>query len=403
MKRIIPALIALLLTASLLASCGSDDNSSSKVTSQPDSSVTDSSTPDTADSSAPDSSVPDNEEITPNAESDFKYYELSAEDNKELAGGVCISKYVGTSNNVVIPQTIGGKQVVAIDQLAFCPYTEEEIINIQGGTEGPDGDDIGLSMPLALNKLSDMEIGRYYATVNGSESIEEIYTNLDKYKQALSTISSISSIESIKMPASLEFIGYGAFALCVNLKSVEVYEKTAKPAVIECKNHIFFGCGNLESINFYVNDSRSGGTDDQLYGCINLKTAYLYPDDDGEVNMFFTLCGCRNVKEIYIADGTTYLAGNSGVGGMGGDLVSYDTEFILYEYGIEKIHLPFTLKEMKEHTFCTDTNETLDSFILGEEEPPCNGIMNENITIITPAGSYAEQFAKDNGIKYENE
>ena len=337
------------------------------------------------------------EEIVPNAESDFQYREVTAEESAKDVGGIVITGYIGVSDNVVIPRTINGKQVVAIDPLAFCPYTEEELLRIQDVESESSGDERSLDLNKVLCKLTDIDdfnISVHWASLNE----ETTNKNLETYKQALSKITSISNITSVKLPTSIKFLGFGVFAFCTNLQSVEVYDMPSdKPLVIECKNAIFYACGNLEEVNFYPSND-GYGTDKEYVGCVNLKTVYLYPDKSGNVNLYYTLYSNKDIKEIYIADGTTSLSGSAGVGGMTGDTVEYSSSFIIYEYGVETIHLPFTLKSIGMHTFCTDTNESLGSFILGEEEPACNGIMNTNINIIAPAGSYAEQYAKEHGI-----
>ena len=377
MKRIISAMTALLLTASLLVSCGSDNNSSSKVTSQPDSSVTDSSISDTADSSAPDSSVPDNDEITPNAESDFVWHVLTADEttNSKCVGGVVITSYAGESDEVVIPKTIDDKPVVAIGEFAFSPYTIDEVLKYK---ESSSSDNIKKE----FSNLHYLE-----SLFNDDIPLDEAISELEQFKD-------VSSLKSVMFPSSVTIIGNGAFAFCVNLESVLIYglDEGKVPVltdeIIKDDSNVgqFCACLSLKENNFYINQVGSMQYGSQCYDyCISLEKVYLYPTEEGKLNFSWCIPHSYKISEVIIADGTTRI-------------YKYDDE-IAYPFKDCTFYVPESVTGEGRHSFCQHNYyENGGSDV--SEGTKCS---YDGITIITPAGSYAEQFAKDNGIKYENE
>lgn len=377
MKKLISILTAFLLTASLLTSCGSDDNSSSKVNSQPDSSTSDSATPDSADSSASDLSVPDNNEITPNAESDFVWHVLTAEEttNPKCVGGVVITSYVGESDEVVIPKTIDDKPVVAIGEFAFSPYSIDDISSHE-------------------NKKSDVGSNGYNPEYfeelfDGELSIYDVIEELEGRER-------ISKLKSVLIPDSVSLIGNGAFLFCDSLEKVLVYgpdegETPVLNSGVCVSGEVFeigqfCGCLDLRETNFYMNvvDYMQYGSQCYDY-CINLEKVYLYPTEEGKLNFSWCIPHSYKINDVTIADGTT-------------KILKYDDE-MSYPFKDCTFYVPASVTEQGAHSFCRH-NYYENGGTDVSEGTECR---YDGITIITPAGSYAEQFAKDNGIKYENE
>lgn len=469
MKRIISALTALLLAASLLTACGSDDKNSSNTTSQPDSSsenassITDSSAPDNTDSSAPGSGVSDNEEITPNAESDFVWHVLTADEttNPKCVGGVVITAYVGESDEVVIPKTIDDKPVVAIGEFAFSPsslddwyYDDYEYTEAYGHYPVRAlVDYLGLSVKyekLDAEATAEMEkLGITYRDIDNYRDEWDMYFNseedlkaltekfegigksdiaqyLEKYTynehyyfmrdrdedddniasvyiasysrymneiiSALEEVPKQSNLKSVLLPDSVSLVGGAAFAFCDSLEKVLVYglDEGEVPVIgsgictssqkDNCTEGLqFFACSKLKETNFYMNVNGYGS---QCYEyCIGLEKVYLYPTEDGGLEFSYCIPHSYKISEVIVADCTT-------------EVHKYYGE-MAYPFKDCTFYVPASVTEQNEHSFCQH-NYYEDG---GSEGTKCS---YDGITIITPAGSYAEQFAKDNGINYEN-
>ncbi|MGN0574719.1 MAG: leucine-rich repeat protein [Ruminococcus sp.] len=387
MKKLIAYFTAVIMTMAVFTGCNDSDKDKEKSESASKS--------DSA-SQIIEENIP--EEIVPNAESDFQYREVTAEESAKDVGGIVITGYIGVSDNVVIPRTINGKQVVAIDPLAFCPYTEEKLLRIQDVESETSEDEKGLDLGKVFNKLNNIDTGNRRGDAWNYRCNDE--EGLENFKRGLSNLLPLSSIKSIKIPTTIKAFGFGVFAFCGNLQSVEVYDMPSdKPLAIECKNCIFFACGSLEKVNFYPNNY-GYGTEDEYACCFNLHTAYLYPDSSGNVNISELLCNNKKIKEIYIAEGTTGISDCkiTRYVYMNDSIVEF-LPLVLSEYGVETIHLPFSLREVGEHTFCTHTAEQIGGVTYDEyADSVCTGEINKNINIIAPVGSYAEQYAKEHGI-----
>ncbi|HFI0149497.1 TPA: leucine-rich repeat domain-containing protein, partial [Streptococcus suis] len=122
----------------------------------------------------------------PNAESDFEWEDAATSAVKDYLNtidGVVINKYVGTRKNVHIPDTLGGKKVLAIHQKG-------------GHADSIDG---------AFGTTVQLEQVRFPNTLQYIGSNEFIYNRLT----------------AISIPNSVTYIGFGAFSYN-QLKSVSI-------------------------------------------------------------------------------------------------------------------------------------------------------------------------------------
>lgn len=459
MKRLTALIIVSLMTASMFTGCGKTDDTDSRtiskesVTSIKDSQVSDETSPD---------------EIVPNAESDFVWHVLAAEEttNPKCVGGVVITSYVGESDKVVIPKTIDDKPVVAIGEFAFSPssfddwyYSDYEyseafgykpervLVDYLGLSEKYERLDaeataeiekLGISyrdidrycdewdmyfnseedLLILIDKFEEIgksDIAQYLEkyTYNGHEyfsrdrdedddNIESVYiTEHSRYaKEIISALEEApkqSDLKSVLLPDSVSLIGGAAFAFCDSLEKVLVYglddgevpvigsgicTSNQKDDYVEGLQ--FFACSKLKETNFYMNVYDGYGSQCYDY-CISLEKVYLYPTEEGGIEFQCCIPHSYKISEVIIADGTT-------------SIFKFDSD-MSYPFKDCTFYVPASVTKQGKHSFCQhNVYEFGDTDV--SEGTECS---YDGITIITPAGSYAERFAKENGIKHISE
>ena len=136
-------------------------------------------------------------------------------------GTITISKYTGSSTDVVVPSTIDGKNVTEIG--AWCFQLNRTLISVTL----PDSIvKIGSGAFVACSALTKVELPPHLAYIGGSAF--EYCTNLS----------------NIVLPNTLTYIGTRAFAECSALKSVVLPSK-----LVDCGEEIFNGAG-IETVEF---------------------------------------------------------------------------------------------------------------------------------------------------------
>lgn len=271
------------------------------------------------------------------------------------------------------------------------------------------------------------EANQYYSSVDG------VLFNRDK--SFLLGVPDGYKEENYVVPDGVILIADGAFYNCVNLKTIVVPD-----SVKEIKDDAFEGCTNLTNVIFagdnelyYFEEgaiyeriiNRYGehiGT--RLFKVIDMGIGEFYIDADITSISSYAFDGLENLHTIYVAAGNEDYESKDGVLFYSGmtSIVKIpegyrNTVFEIPEE-IEDDYLYGVFYGCKNITKIV-LNKSITSFP--------NGIMNtENlkeiyipetvtegmyyydyeekwskITIITPAGSYAEQFAIENGIPYQ--
>lgn len=163
---------------------------------------------------------------------------------------IAIKKYIGNESNVVIPEEINGKKVVAINDEAFAG--NEEIISIL--------------LPSSLTSIG----GNAFAHC----------TNLS----------------NITLPNGLNSIGVAAFADCSSLSSIAIPEGVA---VIEPST--FRNCSSLSAIT--IPDSVRSIGDSAFHGCRNLPSVTI-PDGITSISSQ-TFSDCLKLTSLTIPDSVT--------------------------------------------------------------------------------------------------
>lgn len=344
--------------------------------------------------------------IVENDASDFKWREFTAEEAPEVQGGILITGYVGERTDVVIPKSIQDKPVVAIDDYAFCPYTEEDLTYNHSGDNDLDPEE-------KLFELAGADDYDTWYEKNSDESLGSMadiqyafYTYRDELlHKYLEGHESVSDIQSIMIPNTIEVVGKLAFGFCDSLETVEVYgTDESKTPSVQCYYTPFFNNSKLKSFNFYLASERGYGNNDFFEYCTSLEDVYLYPTDEDYVSLNW-LEAPENINSIHIADGTTSLSGVSS------NPDSYDTtdpvltygkySNIIFEKSVSEIYLPSSLSDISNHTFCTHISTELSKLKRSEiEEMECPD--HASVIVIAPEGSYAESYANDHGISCVN-
>ncbi len=134
-------------------------------------------------------------------------------------------------------------------------------------------------------------------------------------------------------------------------------------------NAAFSGCKSLESIHIPHSVTHIG--DYAFFQCTALCNIQLPKGIDTIGNKAFA--ECVSLTEIHIPEGVTTL----------GDRVFFDCE------SLKTIHIPESVTEIGMESCYSEGCST-------EVFPGC-----ESLTICGKTGSYAEQYAKDNGIPFE--
>ena len=182
-----------------------------------------------------------------NPETDFTWYENEESDSLIPKGGIVISGYVGTDTDVVIPESIDGKAVVAIDECAFSPYTKDEIEG--SGEEFDFWEDI-----VGLEESNDEQIDEY----------------LNNHEQ-------VSKITSIYIPSSVKGIGEYAFFFCDSLKEITVYENEETQILVDDAGFAY--CTSL----ICLNGDFKPFSNNIYEGCTALEEVKLYPKEYDDV------------------------------------------------------------------------------------------------------------------------
>ncbi|MGG5329415.1 leucine-rich repeat domain-containing protein [Enterococcus sp. AZ163] len=163
-----------------------------------------------------------------------------------------------------------------------------------------------------------------------------------------------SRIRSVEIPETVRFIGKESFMYCDNLETVTIKGEGLE----EIDEWAFYYCESLKKINL--------------------------PDTVTKIEMV-AFEGCQALQEIKLP------ANMKEVG-----------EGIFGETGLEKVDIPDGVTKIHNMAFykCTSLEEVTIPESVTDIHGGSNGsfIDSPNVTIVTPKGSYAETYAKEEGI-----
>ena len=208
---------------------------------------------------------------------------------------------------------------------------------------------------------------------NGSAANVTIPSEIDGYK-VLSiwqgAFYNCTSMESVTIPNSIEYIGVGAFSACTSLKNIDI--RTSGNNIIRICDSAFNGCTSLKSI------------------VIPGNVEFLW------VAGGCTFGGCTSLKNVVIENGVTVISG------------------WLFERcsSLESISIPDSVTEIQPCAFfnCTSlksitipksvTNMSNCCLGYGDYHNTNKTEKDSNFTIKGYKGTAAETYAKENGFKF---
>lgn len=356
---------------------------------------------------------------------------LASEEDEYLCtlydDGVKVLAYYGSDTTVVIPETLSGYPVRALDEF-FSQYStssDVEVLVIP--------DCLTTVMPNALFDFPNLQSIEVSPNNEGLEFVDSIL--YDKINHALimacptktsgalvipQGVQSVCEgaflrcgITSVSFPDSLTRIDKAAFKYCDKLSEVNLPE-----GLIELGNNAFFdcdaietvripstvttigknpfeGCSGLKSIEVAEGNGAYAAVDGALI-CTSDGTLVCYPCGKSDASSYAVPEGvkvigpgafrsCKSLEEITLPEGLTEIGDDAFEGldklrslELPGTVTTIGWSSFLSCWDLETLTIPASVTKIKN---------------LG---------VNSSTTVRVAAGSYAEQFCKENGINYEN-
>ncbi|MBO5383990.1 MAG: leucine-rich repeat protein [Ruminococcus sp.] len=278
-------------------------------------------------------------------------------------GTIKINYYTGNEKVVVIPNVIGDKSVTELGEYAFSPKRKR----------------IKAELKNLLKVLKEVTIPNSVSII-GKECFREC-----------------SGLEKIKISDKLTVIDEFAFCGCANLKSIHIPDSVA-----EIGKFAFEKCKLIEKIALPLSVTKINTC--TFGGCSNLVEISGL-DNVTEIDDF-AFDGCKKLSAIDIPEtverigwlafnDTLWLKNKSGFV-MGNSHLLY-----LYKGDESHIDIPDNVIEIGDWAF---SYENLTSITIPDSVKKFGKNVFydcKNLTITAPAGSFAIEYAKDEGIKYK--
>ncbi len=274
--------------------------------------------------------------------------------------------------SVTIPESVTG-----IGAYAFCECSSltsitlpDNIISLGEGAISYCQSLTSITIPESLTSIGDctLEGCRNLTSVTIPDSV----TSLGNF-----SFSGCSSLTSITIPESVTNIGDKAFKDCTGLTSI-----TIPDSVTSMGDDTFYYCSSLTSVK--LSDSVKSIGEWTFTKCTNL-TGVTIPDSVISIGAG-AFCECESLTSITIPDSVTGI-GYAAFSGCD---------------NLTSITLSNSLKKIEYNTF--NDCPKLESIIIYPETTTISEDSFSNpeiLTIYGIAGSYAEEYAENNGIKFE--
>ncbi|MBE6880902.1 MAG: hypothetical protein E7490_08745 [Ruminococcaceae bacterium] len=254
-------------------------------------------------------------------------------------GTIELVSYNGNDENIVIPETIDGKTVTSVHQNAF-QYKEETLISV--------------SLPDTITHLDGFTF--YLCTKLKEVNIPKNLTVIKEH-----TFEACDKLEKIEFPQNLRYVEDSAFAYNYALVTLNIPEGTTKIG-----GNAFFACYNLETVKFprSLKTIEAGA----FASCKLLCSANIgsgNPEDKLVIGES-AFKGCANLRTAVIREGVISI----------GDRAFADSTET--PCALEEITLPRSLTHIGEDAF------------------------TKSAVLFCHRDSYAESYAKENGLNYVN-
>lgn len=289
-----------------------------------------------------------------------------------------ITAYKGIDLEIVIPEKIGKCTVVAIGSEAFSSFA-------YGLTE---------------------------TEKQTRESIKSVIIPSSVTSIGRKAFDWCRSLLSITIPNSVTYIGYGAFNGCANLPDVII------PAnVTKCYGKAFSACINLKSVSVDEANAEYSSVDGVLfnknktnvlcYPAGKVDAEYIIPNSVISIGEY-AFFKCSNLSSITIPDGVTCIGEYAFSNCSSLTFITIPDGTTNIDKGVfssctslTSITIPDSVTSIDDFAFsnCTSLNSiTIPNSVTSIGVwafDKCS-----NFAIHAPAGSYAEQYAKDNNINF---
>ncbi|MBQ2780262.1 MAG: leucine-rich repeat domain-containing protein [Clostridia bacterium] len=187
---------------------------------------------------------------------------------REVNGGIAINQYLGTDENVIIPETIDGKTVTEIDGYIF--YFKQNLVSVV--------------LPETITKIGD---SAFY----GCNKLAEIVLPKSLEGIGSNAFRNCTSLAEIVLPKSLEGIGSNAFQNCTSLKEIII------PG--NCEMGLFaFSDSGLETVVF-----EEGVPNIPYCGFSNTNIQSISLPKTVEAVGWNAFGGCKNLETISLSEG----------------------------------------------------------------------------------------------------
>ena len=252
--------------------------------------------------------------------------------------GIVIAYWFGTDEIVHIPDEIDGKEVVNVANLPLYRYgdTNDEYHNL----------------------------GRTF-------NVKEAYFP-EKFGNVHCAFG--KSLEKIELPKTQTEIAHGGFK-STNIKSFECPEE-----LITIQDDAFLRCSSLESVTF--NDKLETIGEAAFSYCDKLTTISL-PNSVIQIDKY-AFNGCKSLEEIKLPK----------------NLKTISEDMFGHCESLKKLDIPDSVVEIGEAAFfcCGTIDIYIPSSVITIKEDAFKNC--DKVTIHGTSGSYAEKYAKENGIEF---
>ena len=307
---------------------------------------------------------------------------------KKDDGTIRLKGYKGTETKVVVPIQIGNDKVTEIGECAFSPWQSGALTKVKEQREKI----VSVVIPNSVKSIGESAFRSCYrlTSITIPNSVTSIGSSAFRDCTSLTSITipdgvksigeatfyHCSNLQSMMLPDSITSIGEEAFYYCWSLKSIMIPD-----SVTSIGKNAFQKCSSLRIIT--IPDSVTSIGEEAFRGCKGLADAmgfvvvqdvlYSYHGEGGTVTIpdgvkeigDSAFDGCLGLKHVIIPDGVTCI----------GDYAFQNRR------GLETVIIPDSVTSIGRDAFSNCLK----------------------LTIHAPAGSYAEEYAKENKIPFISE
>ena len=208
-------------------------------------------------------------------------------------GKVTITKYLGSDENVTVPETIGALPVTAIGSGAFANCKTVKTVLLPGGLTAIDQGAFRNCTALERITVPEKVVRLGSEAFSGCTALTEVIVKGAVKTLQTDTFFNCSSLESLTLSEGLETVEYHAFRWCRKLERLDLPD-----SLLEIKDSAFADCGLTTLV---IPDSVTEVGNYAFSGCEALEYITLPRNLDMVKSQCFS--ACHSLKEITIPAG----------------------------------------------------------------------------------------------------